>query len=198
MQRDIVEEDAFMDDPIDDYFSVGWMSRYIETLCRQYSTKLKNGFASIVMRPSFIYGPGLNFDPKVSNVLPALIKKVVDRNSPIEVWGDGTNVRSFIHSDDIMDACLAAIESVDRFDVFNIGSEEKCTISELLNMIIEIDGYHDATIVYNNDRPSSVKERRISFKKATDILKFNPKISIRQGISQLVEECRRINVSSDS
>lgn len=190
-EKILKENDMFTEDPPDIYFSVGWMSRYSEVLCKMYATKLKKPMTTIVLRPTTIYGEYENFDFEVSHVLPALIRKVVERQKPIEIWGSGENKRDLIYSDDVMDAVFLALEKVETYNVFNIGLGKEYSINELLKMILEIDNYHDAEIVYNTSKPTTISKRSIDFTKAKKILGFEAKTSIRDGIKKTIEEYKK-------
>lgn len=189
------EENMFDGDPPDNYFSVGWMSRYTEVLCRMYATKLKKSMPTIILRPANIYGEYEDFHFETCHVLPALIRKVVERQNPIEVWGTGEQRRDLIYADDVFDACLLSLEKVDKFDVFNIGYGKEYSINELLKMILEIDDFQDAKVVYNSSKPSAIMKRSIDFTKAKEVLGFKPKTTIREGISKMIKWYRENPVS---
>ena len=115
------EDEFTFGDIYEKYFAVGWMKRYTEKLCEMYSKVLSPSMQCIVLRPANIYGPNDKFDNR-SHVLPATIMKVVNKQSPIEVWGDGKDIRDFIHIDDFVRACIMVMNKVDNYDIFNIGS----------------------------------------------------------------------------
>jgi GDP-L-fucose synthase len=181
------ENNMFDGDPPDVYFAVGWMSRYTEVLCRMYATKLKRSMTTIVLRPTTIYGEYEDFCFETCHVLPALIRKVVERHKPIEVWGTGENRRDLIYADDVFDACALALEWVDTFDVFNVGAGQQYSVNELLKMILEIDNYSQAEVVYNISKPATIGERLIDLSKAKEVLGFEAKTTIREGISRVIE-----------
>lgn len=180
------EENMFDGDPPDVYFSVGWMSRYTEVLCRMYATKLKNSMPVVILRPTTIYGEYEDFNFETCHVLPALVRKVVERHNPIEVWGTGEDKRDLIYSDDVFDACLIALEKIDTYDVFNIGYGEQYSINKILKVIIEIEKYYNAKIVHNTSKPSTISKRVIDFTKSREILDFKAKTSIQEGIKRMV------------
>ena len=91
------EEEFIFGDIYEKYFAVGWMKRYTEKLCEMYSKVLSPSMQCIVLRPANIYGANDKFDNR-SHVLPATIMKVVNKQNPIEVWGDGKDIRDFIHT----------------------------------------------------------------------------------------------------
>lgn len=185
--RVLKEEDMFNADPADKYFSVGWMSRYTEILCRMYSTKLKNPLPTIILRPTTIYGEYEDFHFDRCHVLPALVRRIVERHKPIEVWGTGQNSRDLIYSDDLFDACLLALEKIDSFGVFNIGFGRHYSVNEILNMIIEIDNHSDAEIVYDKSKPTAIDRMMIDLSKAENILGFKAKTQLKDGIAKMVK-----------
>lgn len=180
------EEQMFEGDPPDIYFPVGWMSRYTEVLGRMYATKLKESMPIVILRPTTIYGEYESFQLENCHVLPALIRKVVERRKPIEVWGTGDVSRDLIYSGDVLDACIIAMEKVDIFDVFNIGFGRQYTVNEMLKTIIEIDKYDDAKIVYNTSKPFTIKKRVVDLTKAKEKLGFEIRTSLEEGVSKMI------------
>lgn len=184
--RVLNESNMFDADPVDKYFPVGWMSRYTEILCRMYSTKLKNPLLTIILRPTTIYGEYEDFDLNRCHVLPALVRKVVERHKPLEVWGTGQNMRDLIYSDDLFDACLLALEKINSFDVFNIGFGKQHSVNEILDLIIEIDGYFGAEIVFDKSKPMAIEKMMLDFSKSDEKLGFKAKTSLKDGITKMV------------
>lgn len=191
------EEDMFEGDPPDVYFSFGWMSRYTEVLCRMYATKLKNPMTTVVLRPTTIYSEYEDFHFESSHVLPALVRRVVERNRPIVIWGTGENTRDLIYAGDVIDVGLMALEKVTTFDVFNIGFGKQYSINKLLKMILEIDNYPDAEIAYDTSKPTMVKKTYIGLTKSQEALGFKAKTSIREGITRMVESYRKNPIVED-
>ena len=184
--RPVTESEIFNGDPHDVYFGGGWMKRYTEILCRLYSEKLKPSMKTVVIRPSNVYGPGDDFDFGTSHVMAATIRKVIERHDPIEVWGDGNDVRDLIYIDDFIDGLLLAAEKIDTFNPVNIGYGRGYSIKQILQMAIEIDGFSDARIVYNSLKPSMIPIRLIDVSKAERVLGFRPKMDIREGIRKTI------------
>ncbi len=192
------EENMFEGNPPDVYFPVGWMNRFTEVLCRMYATKLKNPMTCIVLRPSTLYGEYESFDFETCHMLPALVRKVVERHKPIEVWGTGQEARDLLYAEDMVNACMIALEKIEGFDVFNIGYGTQYTVNDILNLILDIDGYSDAEIVYNSTKPSTINKRTIDFRKAANKLSFSPKTSIREGISRVISWYRKNELDLES
>jgi dTDP-D-glucose 4,6-dehydratase len=111
----VTEDMMFQGEPFEKYYAVGWVKRYTEVLCKLFAEKLKNPMPCVILRPSNIYGPNDKTDPTKSHVLSALMRKVVIKQNPIEVWGDGTDEKDVLYVDDMVDAMLLAAEKVEKF-----------------------------------------------------------------------------------
>lgn len=175
----------FNDDPYDVYFGVAWMKRYTEILCRMYSQKLKNPMPAIVVRPSNIYGPYDDFDPATSHVMAATIRKVVERQDPINVWGTGDDVRDLIYIDDFIDALIITAEKINTYDPVNIGLGKGYSIKEILHNLLEMEGCTNLKILYDPTKPSMIPIRLIDVTKAEDLLGFRAKTDIREGMKTI-------------
>jgi GDP-L-fucose synthase len=185
--RYVREEEMFDGDPYETYFGVGWMKRYTEVLCRMYAEKLKRPMKTVVIRPSNIYGPYDDFDFATSHVMAAMLRRVMERHDPIEVWGTGDDVRDLIYIEDFIDALVTATEKLDVFDPVNVGYGKGFTLKALLRMIIEIDGYNNAKIIYDPSKPSMIPIRLIDVSKAERVLGFRAKTDIQEGIRKTLE-----------
>ncbi|MDA8140090.1 MAG: NAD(P)-dependent oxidoreductase [Desulfobacteraceae bacterium] len=186
----VKEEDACYDF-YEKYFIVGWMKRFSEIVCEMYATKIKKPMATIVVRPGNIYGPLDDFDWETSHVLPALIRKVVERMDPIPVWGDGMDIKDFIYIDDFIDALLLAMEKIQGFDVVNVAGGKPYVLRDLLNIIIAADGYKNPRIAYDSSKPTMIPKRLIDGAKAREILGFSPKTPIEEGLRRTIAWYRR-------
>lgn len=182
----IKEECMFNGDPYNTYFGVGWMKRYTEILCRLYS-ELKEPMKTLVIRPSNIYGPYDKFDPSVSHVMAATIRKVVERHDPIQIWGTGNDIRDFIYVDDFIDGLLLATEKIDRFDAINIASGSGYNIKDILQVALETDEYDNAKILYDSTKPSMIPIMLVDTEKAEMLLGFKARIDIKEGIKRTIE-----------
>ena len=184
--RYVREDEMFDADPYDIYFGVAWMKRYTEILCRMYSQKLKTTMPSLVVRPSNIYGPYDDFDPATSHVMAATIRKVVERQNPIKVWGTGDDVRDLIYIDDFIEALVLAAEKIETYDPVNIGMGKGYSIKQLLAMLVEIEGCHDLKIEYDTTKPSMIPIRLIDVSKAEKQLDFRTRTNIREGLTKTI------------
>lgn len=185
--RPVKEDEMLNGDPYETYFGVAWMKRYTEILCRLYSEKLKNPMATVVIRPSNVYGPYDKYDFATSHVMSATIRKVIERHNPIEVWGTGNDIRDLIYIDDFIDAMVLAAEKIDTYNPINIGLGKGYSIKEILKMAIEIDGYKDAVVKYSPEKPTMIPVRLIDISKAEKLIGFTPEISIQEGIKRTIE-----------
>jgi GDP-L-fucose synthase len=182
-----VKEDDASYDFYEKYFIVGWMKRFSEIICEMYATKRKKKMATVVIRPANIYGPLDDFEWETSHVLPALIRKVVERQDPIPVWGNGNDIKDFIYIDDIIEGMLLAMKKVDGFDVVNIASGKQYILRDLLKIIIKLDDYHDAAIVYDAAKPTMIPKRLIDPSKAAGVLGFEAKTPIEEGLRKTIQ-----------
>jgi len=189
--RPVKEDEMFNGDPYSTYFGVGWMKRYTEILCRMYSQKLKNPMPTVVLRPSNIYGPYDDFDFATSHVMAATIRKVVERHDPIEVWGDGNDVRDLIYIDDMVDAILLAAEKLESFEPLNIALGKGYNLKQVLQMTLEIDGYSSARVTYDPSKPSMIPIRLLDTSRAQTVLGFKPKTNLQEGIKKTIEWYRK-------
>ncbi|MFC1908566.1 NAD-dependent epimerase/dehydratase family protein [Chloroflexota bacterium] len=185
--RPVREEEMFNGDPYETYFGVAWMKRYTEILCRMYSEKLKNPMTTVVLRPSNIYGPYDDFEFETSHVMAALVRRVVERHDPFEVWGTGDDVRDWIYIDDFIDAIMLATEKIDTYNPINIGLGKGYSIKEALQMMLEVDGYADAKLKYDPSKPSMIPIRLIDVTKAETVLGFRATTGVREGIKKTVD-----------
>ena len=182
-----VKEDDANFEFFEKYFIVGWMKRFSEIMCQMYSTKIKKPMKTVVVRPANIYGPLDDFEWETSHVLPALIRRVVERHAPIEVWGDGNDIKDFIYIDDIVEGLLLAMEKINGFDVVNIASGNQYRVRDLLDIIIELDGYKDAKVEYDVTKPTMIPKRLIDPSKAKKLLGFEAKTPIEEGLKKTIE-----------
>lgn len=191
----LTEEQMFAADPHEIYFPIGWATRYTEILCRMYSEKLARKMPAIVLRPTAIYGEYCDFNLATCHVLPALIRKVVERQNPLEIWGTGQVKRDFVYAGDVVDACLLALEKINDFTALNIGLEKSYSVKELLETILELDSYSDAKVVYDPAKQVRIPSISVDCAKARQILGFEARTSIREGIARTMKWYRENNSS---
>ncbi len=196
--RPVKEEEILEGEPYAAYFFTGWEKRMMEILCRMYGEKLPKPMTTIVLRATNIYGPNDEFDPARSRVTAALIKKVVDRKDPIEVWGTGDDVRDHIYVEDVVEAIMIAIKKINSYDAFNIGLGKGYSVKELLKTILEIDDYGNASVIFNASRPSMIPIRLVDTTKAETVLGFRASTDLRDGLLRTIRWFRTMRQSAPS
>ena len=180
------EDEMFTGDPFEAYFSVGWMKRYSEILCRIYGEKIKKPMATLVIRPSNIFGPFDKFDFKTSHVMAALHRRVIERQTPMEVWGTGNDIRDLIYIDDFIEGTIRAFKRPENYLAINIGAGKGHSIREVLKTITEVDGFKDADIRFDASKPSMIPVRLVDTTLAMDLLGFEPTTSLSEGIRKTI------------
>ena len=194
-----MKEDQLMnEEPFDKYYYAGWAKRFMEVLCRMYGEKLPRPMTTIVLRPTNVYGPMDDFEFASSHVIPALIRKSIERWDPIEVWGDGSEVRDAIYVDDMVEAMVLAAAKINQYTAINIGLGKGHSVRELLSLITELDGFKKANIKYDPSKPTMIPVRLVDTSKAELLLGFRASIDIREGIGRTIKwyrESRGINRS---
>ena len=189
--RPVHEDEMFMGDPYDTYYSVGWMKRYAEILCLMYAQRLKPAMPTVVVRPSNAYGPYDDYEFGTSHMMAALIRRVVERQQPLEVWGTGDDVRDLIYIDDLIDGMVTVFERTDCYAAVNIALGEGHTVKQVLQTIIDVDGYSDADVRFDPSKPSTIPVRLVDTVRARAEFGFEAKTGLRDGISRTVDWYRK-------
>ena len=148
------------------------------------------GFNAIFLLPVNLYGPGDNFDPRSSHVIPALIKKcvdAVDRNDPeIVVWGTGGATREFFYVEDAAEAICLATEHYDKPEPVNIGAGFEISIRELVGLIVELTGFK-GRIVWDASKPDGQPRRMLDTSRAFREFGFRAATDFREGLKKTIE-----------
>ena len=181
-----VKETDVTNEFFEKYFVVAWMKRFTEIVCEMYATRIKEPMKVCVVRPANIYGEFDDFEWETSHVIPALIRKVVERHSPVEVWGDGKDLKEFIYVQDFIDGMLLAMEKIDGFEPINIAAGNPTTVKEIIQALLEIDGYDQARVEFDTSKPTMIPKRLIDPSRAETLLGFRPATSIEEGLRKTV------------
>ena len=184
-----IKEDSLLDgklEPTNDAYAIAKIAGI--KMCQAY--RKQYGFNAISVMPTNLYGPGDNFDYNSSHVLPAMISKFhgsLDKSEywEVELWGDGSPMREFLHVDDLAEACYTCMETYDDPEPINIGTGEDVTIKELAVTIKDVVGYKN-NIKWNTDKPNGTPRKVLNVDKIKS-LGWEPKISLRQGIESTYE-----------
>jgi GDP-L-fucose synthase len=159
-------------------------------LVQSQSYRQQYGFNSIFLLPVNLYGPGDNFDPKSSHVIPALIKKcfdALDNNlDTLEVWGTGTATREFFYVEDAAEAIYLATLSYNKSDPVNIGTGSEISIKELTKLIAELTGF-SGKIAWDNSKPDGQPKRMLETSKALKEFGFTAHTDIKTGLIKTID-----------
>lgn len=183
-ERPTREEDMFAGEPEDVYYAVAWMKRYAEILCRTYAEHLPRAMDTVVIRPSNVYGPRDDFEPATSHMTAALVRKVVERQDPLEVWGTGQDLRDLIYVDDLVAGALTVFERSGRHTAVNLASGETSSVLGVLEALVEIDGYEGARIVTDPSKPSTTPLRLVDAGFAKREFGWEARVSLRDGLAR--------------
>ena len=147
-------------------------------------------FNSIYLLPVNLYGPGDNFDPASSHVIPALIKKFIDAirsgSDAVEVWGTGSASREFLYVEDAARGIVLAAERYDKPEPVNLGAGFEISIRDLVDLIAELTGY-DGEIVWDTTKPDGQPRRCLDVSRARDEFGFEAKTKFREGLKETIE-----------
>jgi GDP-L-fucose synthase len=148
------------------------------------------GFNAIYLIPVNLYGPGDNFDPGSSHVIPALIKKCVDarerRDSFIEIWGTGKASREFLYVDDAAEGIVLAAERYDGTEPVNLGVGQEITIRDLVTLITRFTGF-DGEIRWDASKPDGQPRRALDTSRAHEWFGFAARTSFDEGLRRTVD-----------
>ena len=163
------------------YFFAGWMKQFSEVLCEMYAKKIKNPMPVVVVRPANLYGEYDDFEWETSHMVAANIRKVMERHNPIEVWGDGNDVKDLLYVDDFVDGILLAMEKIETFDPINIATGIPVTVKDVLRLACEIEGYNPRVVFYES-KPTMIPIRLIDTAKAEKLIGFKARTTLGDGL----------------
>ena len=148
------------------------------------------GFNAVYLLPVNLYGPGDNFEPSSSHVIPALIKKCVEAvdggERRIECWGDGSATREFIYVTDCAEAILLAAEKYDGAEPVNVGAGFEISIKDLVTLVAELTGF-DGEIVWDTSKPNGQPRRSLDTARARERFGFTASTDFREGLKQTID-----------
>ncbi len=182
----IDEDRMFEGNPPGNWYALGWSMRFVETLCQAYGNHPNRPMPVIALRPTLAYGEFDHFEGDAAHFLPALIRRVVNRENPIEIWGDGTQTRNLIYAGDVAEAAILALSRLDRSEALNIGGAKSHSVNDVLGSIIALDGFDDARVVHVPGRPSILARREFNTQKAAEILGFQPATPLKEGLRRTI------------
>ena len=168
--------------------------------------RLQHGFDAISLMPTNLYGPGDNYDPTGSHVLPAMIRRfqeATDQNlKSVTCWGSGTPLREFLHADDLGSACLFALKNWDPshpsspkddqgkpLAFLNVGTGFDLSIKELAEQVARIVGYK-GSIEWDASKPDGTPKKLLNVSRLTN-LGWTPTIPLQRGLPLAIEDFRQ-------
>jgi GDP-L-fucose synthase len=159
-------------------------------LVQSQAYRQQYGFNSIFLLPVNLYGPGDNFDPQSSHVIPALIKKCVDAvaagTDEIVVWGTGQATREFIYVEDAAEAIVLAAERYDGAEPVNVGAGQEIAIRDLVELIAKLSGF-TGRIAWDASKPDGQPRRMLDTSRAPTAFGFVAKTPFREGLRRTID-----------
>lgn len=153
------------------------------------------GLQSIYLIPANLYGPGDNFDPETSHVIPALIRKFLDAKEGgfpcVEVWGTGNVSREFLYVEDAAEGIVLAASKYEGIDPVNLGTGREILIRDLVNEVQELVQY-SGRIVWNDAQPDGQPRRRLDVTRALKEFGFSACTDLRSGLEKTIAWYRRV------
>jgi GDP-L-fucose synthase len=178
------EAEGFISEPEPTNSGYGWAKRMAELLGKYYNdeTNMKVG----IVRPYNCYGPRDHFDLETSHVIPALIKRILDKENPLKVWGSGNQTRAFVYVEDMAEGLIQAIEKYPVPDPVNLGTNEEISIRDLASKIFTIMGI-DSEIVFDTSKPDGSLRRNSDNTKMQKEIGFIATTSLDEGLKKTIE-----------
>lgn len=159
-------------------------------LVQAQSYRQQYGFNSIFLLPANLYGPGDNFNPESSHVIPALILKCVEARLAgagyVDVWGTGNASREFLYVDDCAEAILSAASSYDESEPVNIGTGKEIKIRDLVILIARLTGF-EGEIRWQTDKPDGQPRRCLDVSCAYQKFGFQATTSFEEGLRRTID-----------
>lgn len=183
----IVEESLLTGalEPTNEAYAVAKIAgiKLVQAYRKQYSRRW------ISLMPTNLYGPGDNYDPDNSHVIPGIISKILQANdngtSSVELWGTGSPMREFLHVEDLASACVFALEHFDGEEPLNVGSGEEVSIRSLARIIAETIGYK-GEIRWDHSKPDGAPRKLLDSSKLQE-MGWKPQRSLVMGLDETVK-----------
>ena len=169
-------------EPTNDAYAIAKIAGILQV----QANRRQHGRHWISAMPTNLYGPGDNFDPQRSHVLPALIRRfheaVESGTNEVVLWGTGTPRREFLHVDDLAEAALFLLEKYDDDQTINVGVGEDVTIRELAEIVADVVGF-DGTLVQDTSKPDGTPRKLLDVTRI-NALGWRARTPLREGITR--------------
>ena len=182
------EEDLWIGYPEETNAPYGIAKKMLLVQAQAYRAQYR--FNAIYLLPVNLYGPGDNFHPEDSHVIPALIRKIFEAKEAgqtrMTLWGTGKATREFLYVEDAAEGILLATEKYNESEPMNLGSGFEISIRDLARLISELIGY-DGEIDWDATKPDGQPRRMLDVTRARDRLDFRPKVSLEEGLKRTID-----------
>ncbi len=176
----------------------GIAKRALLTMLQAY--RAEYGFNGIYLLPVNLYGPGDNFDPQTSHVIPALIRRfceAADRGEhEVRCWGTGQVSREFLYVHDAAEAILRACEVYDAPDPLNLGTGRETRICDLARLVADRAGF-GGEILWDASQPDGQPRRQLDTRRALDLLGWKAKTQLEEGLEHTLQWWRRSGATTE-
>ena len=143
------------------------------------------GLTSIHLLQVNLYGPRDDFDLERSHVIPALIRKMLEAQGEVALWGDGTPTREFLYVEDAAEGIWLAAQCYDGVEPVNLGSGEETAIGDLAELIADVTGF-EGKIVWDTSKPNGQPRRQLDVSRAEERFGFRARTPLRTGLERTV------------
>jgi len=166
-------------------------------LVQAQAYRAEYGFNAVYLLPVNLYGPGDNFDPASSHVIPALIKKCLDAvdrgDRTIEVWGTGKATREFLYVDDAAEGIVLATKHLESGEPVNLGAGFEISIRDLAELVAHLTGFK-GELVWNTSQPDGQPRRSLDTSRAEALFGFRAHTSFKEGLARTIAWYRQERV----
>lgn len=183
-----ITEDQLMTGPLEptnDSYAVAKIAGI--KMCQAY--RQQYGFNAISLMPTNMYGPGDNFHPESSHVIPGIMRRMhtakVNGDPYFECWGDGSPMREFLHVDDFAEACYTCMEKYDSSEIINVGSGTDISVKDLTELIQQVVGY-EGEVRWDTSKPNGTPKKLMNVDKVKS-LGWEPKTDLKNGLEDTYE-----------
>jgi GDP-L-fucose synthase len=132
-----------------------------------------------------LYGPRDNFDLERSHVIPALIRKMLEADGEVVLWGDGSPTREFLYVEDAAEGIWLAAQRYEGADPVNLGSGDEISIRNLVEVVADVTGF-EGEIVWDTSKPNGQPRRHLDVSRAEELFGFRAKTPLREGVERTV------------
>lgn len=178
-----IESDLFNGIPNKNTYGYGMAKSQLTTISNVYREQY--GFDSTVLLPANLYGPNDNYDLQSGNVVPSLIKKIIEGKESVTIWGSGKASRELLFIDDAVKAIVDAID-VNETGPFNLGTGIETSIKELVETIVEITNYK-GEIIWDINKPDAQLNRYYNMDNFKNAFGYVPNTKLKDGLEKTIE-----------